>query len=623
MSQLDLFYRAFKEYRAALQKEHESKLLRDELSQDTENDKVSVTQVTCSVDEDWVAAIEHGLVYIGKAIDEERQFIRSEGEVQPIEKVRSVSRETAEHLARHSNLITRAPKEGEDLLPEKLFTVERLNNYAVYENRFLYMVLCMLNDFISLRYNRIIRETNTYRGEAMLHKEVTSGKRRVTCEVTLRETSDDDPYLRSRNQLGEVLGRLERLQRTVYFYLRTPLMSEVAKADKLKPPITKTNVLRMDKNFKEVVVLYEYLLAYTRDGFTISREERTVDLRARTVAEEFAEPVLLLSFLTYEHGMGLEDALRKAYEAEENRRREEEQRALQEQLAAMRSRLRAREVTPEEYILLLEKRVRELEKEGERFAQAQEQIAALEGERKELAEQLEKKDEEIAALNEAHAEEIAQREEQADALRSRIDKEAAEHAAAIAELTRVKTEEIDKLNERSRMEIERLEGRIRETRGEKEALSRSLDERNEQYALLHARLTALRREHGLMTELDDRTSEAAFNELEHELEVLAHYVRGEWTSAKRLLRREILGEWLQNLRASMKRGARKQQTEPPAQEPETAAPEQTEISAAQKPTVPAEQTEISAAQKPTEAPEQTEISAADAENREDGDETEA
>ena len=44
--------------------------------------------------------MEKGLVHIEKAIKEERQFIRSNGEVLPIEKIKHVSKESIEHLAK-------------------------------------------------------------------------------------------------------------------------------------------------------------------------------------------------------------------------------------------------------------------------------------------------------------------------------------------------------------------------------------------------------------------------------------------------------------------------------------------------------------------------------------------
>jgi hypothetical protein len=57
--------------------------------------------------------------------------------------------------------------------------------------------------------------------------------------------------------------------------LMTPLMKEVAKAPLISPPITRTNVLRMDNNFKYAVELYDYLVAYEGDGYTI--EQRDVE----------------------------------------------------------------------------------------------------------------------------------------------------------------------------------------------------------------------------------------------------------------------------------------------------------------------------------------------------------
>lgn len=168
---------------------------------------------------------------------------------------------------------------------------------------------------------------------------MTYGKVTLEYEIDLKEVREDDPYLREHNGQREKLERLERILRSIYYFLQTPLMVEVAKADKLKPPVTKTNVLRMDKNFKEVVALYDYITAYDRDGFIVEEEERQVDCSDKELAEQFTDPVLLLSFLTYEHGLGIEEELKEAFEQEELRRREEARRLLQEQLENMRRRI--------------------------------------------------------------------------------------------------------------------------------------------------------------------------------------------------------------------------------------------------------------------------------------------
>ena len=582
MTQQDLFYRAFLEYRKSLGGSREISSLRDAVVQADEEENITVTRAVCHVEEDWVEAVERGLVFIGKAIDEERQFIRSSGEVEPIEKVKHVSRETVEHLARHSSLITRVPEEGEDLMPEKLYTVERLNNYAVYENRFLYMMLCRLNDFISLRYNRIIKESGTYRGELSLQKTVTSGKRRFTFEAALRESREGDAYMQARSGVGETLNRLERMQRTVYYYLHTPLMTEVAKADKLKPPITKTNILRMDKNFKEVVALYEFLLAYDKDGFTVREEKTSPAMKDGKIPAELAEPVLLLSFLTYEHGMGIQKELAAAYEEEEARRREEARLREKEQLENLRRRLREGGVTPEEYILQPEKRCRALEKDAEKLRLTEAELAERVAEVASLKEEVAAREAEIAAVKQAHAEELAARDALEESLRRRIEEQAVAHAAALMQAEREKQEAIERLTAEKeealaallaqkeeelaqlsaahREALDESEARFAEKSGELASLQGSFASLTEAHLRTKARLLALRAQHGLLTDADDYTSEEAFTELEREIEALGSVLLEQWKGAKRLLRRAFFA----SLKETVKKPGKKKGA-PPAE----------------------------------------------------------
>ena len=108
MKQIDVYYRALLKYRELTQQN--SDCISDSravVSANSDLDKIVLTRKHCIVEEDWVDAIEQGIEYIAKAIAEERQFIRSNGEVVPIEKVKNVSKDSVVHLAKHSNLITR------------------------------------------------------------------------------------------------------------------------------------------------------------------------------------------------------------------------------------------------------------------------------------------------------------------------------------------------------------------------------------------------------------------------------------------------------------------------------------------------------------------------------------
>ena len=92
---------------------------------------------------------------------ESRQFILRQGQTVPVEKVKRVSRASVEHLSRHSELITKVPEPGGDLRPDKLHMTENVGTFAVYENRFLYMLFYPLlrkKFFSDLRHLKYLRK---------------------------------------------------------------------------------------------------------------------------------------------------------------------------------------------------------------------------------------------------------------------------------------------------------------------------------------------------------------------------------------------------------------------------------------------------------------------------------
>lgn len=420
MNQLDILYRALVDYRKNTREDRECMVQRSAIiTSNSEADVIEITRRTCKIEEDWVVTIERGLEFVEKAIKEERQFIRSNGEVIPIEKVKRVSKDSVEHLAKHSSLITREPEEGEDVVPDQLYTVERLSDYAVYENRFLYMLLCYLRDFIGMRYERILELTNTYNGTMTMNKTVVESNRRVEYQVTLKEEKKNDEYLKEHNEAQDVIDRMLVIYRAVVFFLNTPLMIEVAKAPMLKPPITRTNVLRMNRNFREALSLYEYVSAYDKDGYEIITEVKTLSPFVGIVADEIAETVEMSSFLTYEHGLGIKEYFRRRYEREEEKRKEEERKKLAEQIKNVRRHLKDGEISPEEYIVMLEKRISDLEEGVEELTNARTLIDELYKESDKLKFDLKHAKEKIVRLEDKIEELIQKHEEEMEAERIR------------------------------------------------------------------------------------------------------------------------------------------------------------------------------------------------------------
>ena len=550
MSRLDTMYRAFAAHRKHTCEDRDCSKLRKLFARaNAEEDKIEVVRTVCHIEEDWIEAIEQGLVHIGRALEEERQFIRSNGEVVPIEKVKSVSRESVEHLSRHSNLLTRKPKEG-NIIPDQLFTVERLSDFSVYENRFLYMLLCFLRDFISFRYDRILALANTYHGTLRMHKAVESEGRKTMYEVSLDEEAVNDAFLRENNPAKEKIDRIDLILKSVLLYLSTPLMEEVAKAPLLKPPVTETNVLKMNVNFNGALQLYYFVAAYDKDGFSIERTIKRLSPFQEAVADEFAESLSLISFLTYEHGMSLESVFRERYAREEELRKQQEEERRLEQLKKLRKRIHESGGDPEAYMLLLEQRNRTLENDSMQYRAALAEIERLNEKNGRLMQ-------EIRTLTEAVAEEKRVTAQQAEAHRAQIASLEEKHAGEIAALGEKHADEIAALRaqheeylsaarEETRRQREDYEARLSaaaeelRARGEEyAALSGRLQEQEDAHMLLMAKYNAVRREHGLFTDADDFTSEDSFGEIERQYKLFRTFFKEEWKKTKKRIRKEV------------------------------------------------------------------------------------
>ncbi len=541
MNQSDAYYRALLAYKKLTDEQRDCRRDSRAFAEAEGAERVTVTRMICTVDEAWIDAIEAGLVHIEKAIKEERQFIYSNGEVIPIEKVKHVSKDSVEHLARHAELITRAP-EGEDLIPDKLYTVERLSDYAVYENRFLYMLLCYLRDFVTLRYQKILELTNRYEGHLILDKEITAFGRTVTVKLDLTDHRRDDPYLREHNPAKTLIDRMDLIRKTVLAFLATPLMESAGKAALLKPPITKTNVLKMDNNFKGAVALYDYIIAYEGDGYTVTEDNREISPFGDALREDMAEAELLLTHLTYRYGLDITPALKANLERDESIARQAELKARADALELLRRRLERDGEAPETYILELEKLTRALRNELDRLDplyaeldQHRQAELSLADRVSGLTARIEGFDEELrqaeAARLEAEQEtELRHRREQA----SLMEAQSAEKASW--------AERAESERAAHREEIAALKAEIARKQTELDRANAAYVELTAEKRLLHAQVMGQRAIQKGVTpaEMESLTDKDSFDELERELEAFIKLYERVWKQTKRKIRKDIL-----------------------------------------------------------------------------------
>jgi cytochrome c556 len=541
MNPSDAYYRALLAYKKIISEQRDCRRDSRAFAEAAGDAALRVTRTVCTVDEAWIEAIEKGLVHIEKAIKEDRQFIYSNGEVIPIEKVKQVSKDSVEHLARHAELITRAP-EGEDIIPDKLYTVERLSDYAVYENRFLYMLLCYLRDFVTLRYRKILELTGRYDGVLRLSHEATTLGRTVTVKLELEDTRQDDPYLRAHNPAGDLMDRMDLILKTVVAFLATPLMESAGKAAMLKPPIVKTNVLKMDNNFKGAVALYDYVIAYEGDGYTVTEETKTINAFGDSLREDTAEAELLLADLTYRYGLDLTPTLKANLERDDNETRLAELKARADALDTLRRRMERDGETPEAYALELERLTRSLRGELDRMDPLYTELETRRRTEIDLTESLgaltrriEGFDEELNRAEEARLEAEAETEKRhIHATASLIESHTAEKAAL--------SEEAEAERARHREEMNALREELNRKQTELDRVYAAYDELEAEKRLLHAQVMGQRaRAKGVTSaEMEAMTDKDSFDELERELEAFVALYGKVWKETKRKIRKDLL-----------------------------------------------------------------------------------
>ena len=550
MSQLNLYYRAFKEYRKYTLPDKACIKQRQQIKQNAnELDKLETIRTVCIIDEEWVKQIEIGLPFVEKAIAEERQFIKNEGEVLDIEKIKRVSKDSVEHLARHSDLITHVPDDGSDIIPDKIYMVERLSDYAVYENRFLYMMLCYLRDFIDTRLKKIKELGNIYRAETFIKRDVRTSSGRIKFESKFEEESKRDPYSSFDKNAMSLIERIESCQHIVTSLLAKPLMVIVSKSPMIKPPITKTNVLKMNTKFKNSVALYEYISSYPGQGYTIEQIKKTISPFTDELGDELAELINVTSFLTYEYGNELNEQLRREYENEELLRKEREREEIAKQLENFKQKLVSGEIDVAEYVMALENGIKEFRQENVELKNIRKDYDVLTSKHEELKQEkivLNKKIMEVENENKSKTTEI-------ENMKVRHEKELED-----AEEKRVfdLEKQAEEFNERQKSVVLDCENQISQAKadcqaqidGERNAaqikyqeLLNKHDILDKNRALLQARVYALTKQQGEQIENQGEfTSKENFEELETEFAVFYDLFDEQWKQTRKKIRKDLL-----------------------------------------------------------------------------------
>lgn len=500
MADFGKYYRAYMYMQELLKNDFTYNYINEKLKDGDKGDDTLIGNTSEKViDMDWVVAIEEALPYIQKAIDEQRRFIKQIENVVRIELAKKVGPDSVKHLSQHTNFIAKV--EDGMVTPNKILTTEREESFAIYENRVLMTLIHKALHFVDDKYSKMKDVPNDSNQKMQVLRRLELDQQKVDISVNfvneVHETLADDLDVVDLESLSD-FDRIRRIRTTLNEFLATPLMKEIAKEPQVRPPITQTNLLKKNPNFKKAMELWNFLESYKKDGFELVHEEYDGSVSDTVKQDVYISMNFQHFMLTMATNPALRKMLNTKYEEENARLAEEaakpekiKEQVWQAKLDAIRKEemeIRLKEIRErEKKILELTNEIKNLknilEQKEQQILTLKGKISMLEDEINELKEELkqtklklleaENKIKQLTEENEQLKAKVAELEAHIQELNVIIEKQTAEIDALnaqVAKLTeenvhlKAKVAEQEQLIEEQKNKIAQLEAVISEQR---------------------------------------------------------------------------------------------------------------------------------------------------------------
>lgn len=373
------YYRSYKYMQDMLKSDFTHNYIEEALK-DGDEGKDSILGKTNEkvIDMDWVIAIEETLPYIQKAIDEQESF-------------------------------------------------------AIYENRVLLTLIHKALMFVDDKYSKMKDVPNDSYNNITMNRHLELNQQKLDFSVNYvnenHESLAEDLDVEDIESLSD-FDRIRRIRQGLNECLATPLMKEIAKEPQVKPPLTQTNLLKENPNFKKAVELWSFLDTYKKQGFELVGEE----YNGKMTDENKKDVYLAMEFQHFMMSITTNPALRKMlqekYEEENALAKEEadrpekvkEIREREKQILDLNSEIKSLKITldqKEQQILTLKGQISALQDELDntknelketklKLLEAQKEIERLKEETEKLTAEITELKETLENERESHAKQVEQ-----------------------------------------------------------------------------------------------------------------------------------------------------------------------------------------------------------------------
>ena len=263
---------------------------------------------------DWISTIEEVLPNLDTIVRNPRKFIVQEEDIVDISLCKAISTESVKHLAQHTNMISKVDKDG-TVTPSRILNITKEESFEIYENRFIYTLLLKLKDFVQIRYDKIKKASAT---QDVLQLNVDSKfnlpSKKVTYRTEYMAQLSFDEVMRMDPETLEKIERIAKIDKIITDFLSSSFAKAMRNSAPVRPPITRTNVILKEPNFKKALTLWQFIETYQATaGFSATDDIEPIKVESPQ-QQQLRQMVTLNTMLfeslydQHETDMGLEDA---------------------------------------------------------------------------------------------------------------------------------------------------------------------------------------------------------------------------------------------------------------------------------------------------------------------------
>ncbi|NLZ24921.1 MAG: DUF2357 domain-containing protein, partial [Clostridiales bacterium] len=277
---------------------------KQKVAQGASNIRLTKKRLIQDISIDWIDTIEDALPSLDNIVRNPRKFIVQEEDIVDISLARSISTESVKHLAQHTNFIAAVGKDG-SVTPSKILNVTKEETFEIYENRFIYTLLLKLKDFVTMRYDKIKKASSAQdvvqldvEARFNLPAKKVSYRTEYLAQLSFDEVLNLDPATLSK------IERVARIDKIISDFLGSPFAKQMRNAALVRPPITRTNVILKNPDFKKALSLWQFVETYEMSaGFSTTDEVQDLSIENEQITQ-LKEMVALNSLIfetLYDH----------------------------------------------------------------------------------------------------------------------------------------------------------------------------------------------------------------------------------------------------------------------------------------------------------------------------------